>query len=404
MQLLILAGIAISLAMLFTGHGDLIVQDRDGSSRLLQWVTMLWPSWQIVPSIATAGVRHSAALIAIWIAVACLVAGQPNLFDTPGSSALNAITTIAAAILIVASIAPGVTHAEPASVTEPEARSRLPMLDDFDSLARPHAIIYHPFTIARAADIPPLMTLAAEPGLRGGGQPMRVFLNARYALAAGDYRVEIGGLKTSEPVRGFVGLQVGRNGSPLQEWPVELAPGGSWKATFSLPVDAEFVGFVISDSLASASSLRLTPLTIVNKNNRESSFHGASRSVLSAVSFPAASIFFHDEDVYPEQNGFWVRGGSTAYMTVAANHPDEGVTLRVHSEGRPNSVIFETTTWGERLQLQAGTPRDVHIPAPARPGPFLLRMTAANGFVPSEMIPGNTDRRMLGCWVEIVEE
>ena len=91
-------------------------------------------------------------------------------------------------------------------------------------------------------------------------------------------------------------------------------------------------------------------------------------------------------------------------MTVAANHPDEGVTLRVHSESRPNSVVFETTTWGERLELQPGMPREVHIPPPARPGPFLLRMTALNGFVPSEVIPGNTDRRMLGCWVEIVEE
>src|SRR5438093_1048439 len=93
-----------------------------------------------------------------------------------------------------------------------------------------------------------------------------------------------------------------------------------------------------------SSTIRLplrAPLTFVNKNIRESSFHGASRSVLSAVSFPAASIFFHDEDVYPERNGFWVHGASTAYMTVAANHPDEGVTLRVHGEGRPNSVIFE---------------------------------------------------------------
>src|SRR5439155_21099316 len=158
MQLLILAGIESSLAMLFTGHGDLIVQVRDGSSRLLQWFTMLWPSWQIVPSIATLGVRHSATLLALWIAAAVAVAAiaRRTRLATPGASALGATATVAAAILIIAVLAPAVTQTEPASVTEPEARSRLPMLDDFDSVSRPHAIIYHPFTIARAADIPPL--------------------------------------------------------------------------------------------------------------------------------------------------------------------------------------------------------------------------------------------------------
>ena len=278
------------------------------------------------------------------------------------------------------------------------------MLDNFDSVARPHAIIYRPFTVAHAADIPPLMALAAAPGLRTGGQPVPVLLNARYALAAGDYAVEIGGLKNAEPVRGTVGLQVGRIGAPMREWEIELAPGATWRGNFSLPVDAEFVGFVASAALSSATSLRITPLRIIDKNNRESSLHGPSRIVLAAIEAPAASILFHDEDVYPEKIGFWVHGESTAYMTVAAHHPDRGVTLRVHSGAMPNTVTFATPTWGERVALVPGTPRDVHVPAPARPGPFLLRVTTDKGFVPADVMPGNTDRRNLGCWIEIVQE
>jgi hypothetical protein len=38
-------------------------------------------------------------------------------------------------------------------------------------------------------------------------------LNARYALAAGDYAVEIGGVGNAGPVQGTVGLQVGRIGA-----------------------------------------------------------------------------------------------------------------------------------------------------------------------------------------------
>jgi hypothetical protein len=44
------------------------------------------------------------------------------------------------------------------------------------------------------------------------------------------------------------------------------------------------------------------------------------------------------------------------------------------------------------------------VPAPARPGPFLLRVTTDKSFVPADVIPGNTDRRILGCWIEIVQE
>ena len=405
-QLLVLAGIAISFSMFLTEHGDLIVQDRDGSSRLLQWLTMLWPVWQAAPSIAAAGLRHAAGLIVLWTAVAVTVAWvcRSNPLDRPGASALAATMNVTAAVLIAVLIAPAVTRTEPASVTEPHARSRLPILDNFDSIARPHAIIYRPFAIVHAADIPPLMTLAAEPGRRDCGQPVPVFLNACYALAAGDYRVEIGGLNTRDPVRGTVGLQVGRIGLPLREWPVELPPGGTWNAEFSLPVDAEFVGFVTSASLSAAMALRITPLRIVDKHNRELSVDRPSRIVLSAVGFPSASIFLHDEDVDTERAGLWVRGYSTEYMTVSPNDPDKGVTLRVHSGAMPNIVTFETPTWGERVDLAPGTPRDVHLPAPARPGPFLLRVTTAKGFVPADVIPGSTDRRMLGCWIEIVPE
>lgn len=402
-QLLVLAGIAVSLAMLLGEQGALIVQDRDGSSRVLQWITMLWPAWQVAPAIAATGLKNSLSLIGLWLVAALTVAWvcRRNPLQQPGASALMATVNLSAAIVVVALIAPAVSQTEPPSVTEPEARSRLPILDTFDSVARPHAIIYRPFSVVHAADIPPLMTLVAAPGLRTGGQPVRVLLNARYALAAGDYQVEIGGLKNSERVQGAIGLQVGRIGSPLREWPVELPPGGTWGSTFTLPVDAEFVGFVASESLSSATSLRITPLKIVDRNNRASSIHWPSRTVLSSVGFPSASIFFHDEDVYQERNGFWVHGESTSYMTIVSDHPDRGVTLRVHSGAKANTVTFATTTWGERVGLTPGTPREVHIPAPARPGPFLFRVTTDKGFMPAEVMPGNTDRRILGCWIEI---
>ena len=66
-QVLAVLGVALTLAMILSDQGTLIVQDRDGSSRLLQWLTMLWPAWQVAPAVASSGVRSSAGLIALWI-------------------------------------------------------------------------------------------------------------------------------------------------------------------------------------------------------------------------------------------------------------------------------------------------------------------------------------------------
>jgi len=84
---------------------------------------------------------------------------------------------------------------------------------------------------------------------------------------------------------------------------------------FSLPVDVEFVGFVTSPPIDSATSLRLRPLSIVDRSRRQANVHGLTFTVLSAVAFPDASLFFHDEDVYPERTGVWVHGESTASIT-----------------------------------------------------------------------------------------
>ena len=404
-QTLALIGVAFSIALLFAQAGELIAQDRDGSSRLLQWLTSLWPAWEVAPSIAASGMRQAAPLVVLWLAIGALVAWRcrQSSIRSPGLGALAATAYLTTGALAAAVIGPLIARPVSAWVLQPESRSRVPLLDTFDAVARPHAIIYSPLRLAQAAGIPPLMTLAATPGERPGGQPVHVLLNARYALPAGQYDVEIGGAPGNTSIRGTVGLQVGRIGSPFHEWEVDLAPGAVWQTTFTLPVDAEFVGFVATPPLDTATSLRLRPLQIVDKSLREANVHGLSFTILSAVAFPSASIFFHDEEVYPEPTGVWIRGASTASMTVAPAQPGKGVTLRVHCGSIPNAVTFETTTWGERVTLIPDQHREVHIPAPARPGPFLLRATTEDGFVPADVISNSTDRRDLGCWMEIAD-
>ncbi len=402
-QLLVFVGVAFSVAMIFGEDGGLIAQDRDGSSRLLQWLTSLWASWETVPSIAAFGLRHSLPLILLWMAAGVTVASvlRRSQIQAAGVAALAAGTGVVGGAMIAAMLATIVAKPASAWVLQPDSRSRLPMLDSYDRSARPHAVVYNRLTFANASDIPPLMTLAASPGLRPGGQPVRVLLNARYALAAGEYEVEIGGLPGTATAHGYVALQLGRTGSPFAEWEATIPPNGVWRQRFSLPVDVEFVGFVGTADLEQATSLRIRPISIVDKSTREANVHGLMFNVLASVAFPTASIFIHDEDVYPESSGVWVHGESTTVMTVAPKNPREGITLRVHSGAAPNAATLSTTTWGERIELTPGTSREVHIPPPAKPGPFLLRVQTERSFVPAEIMPGSNDRRILGIWIEI---
>jgi hypothetical protein len=403
-QVLLFVGIALSLLMLFGQSGELIAQDRDGSSRVLQWLTSLWPAWEAAPAVAAFGIRQAWPLIALWLFTAAAVAWVANRvrIQMSGEAALAAMMYVAAAGIFVAVLGPSVARPASAWVLQPESRSRVPLLDTFDSTARPHAIVYNRLTVTSAESIPPLMTLGASPGERPGEQPVRVLLNARYALAAGEYEVEIGGLPGDQPVHGYVALQLGRLGSPVVEWDVTIPAGGSWRQRFSLPVDVEFVGFVTTPPLDKATSLRIHPISIIDSSRRQANVHGLKFVVLSAVAFPTVSVFFHDEDVYPERSGIWVHGQSTTLMTVAPVHPEEGVTLRVHSGAKPNTVTFSTTTWGEHIELSPNIPQEIHIPPPPKPGPFLLRVKTENSFIPAEIVPGSPDRRVLGCWLEVL--
>jgi hypothetical protein len=176
--------------------------------------------------------------------------------------------------------------------------------------------------------------------------------------------VEIGGLTGSEPVRGTVGLQVGRIGAPLREWQWSCRgaePGGNFRCPWTRNLSDW-----LHQALSAATFLRITPLSIIDKNNRESSFHGPSRSVLSAIRRHPRRSSFTTKTCIPKKNGFWVPGESTSYMTVAAPSRSRRHAARPQRR-EADTVTFATPTWGERVALDAGKPREVHVPAPARP-------------------------------------
>ena len=70
-----------------------------------------------------------------------------------------------------------------------------------------------------------------------------------------------------------------------------------------------------------------------------------------------------------------------------------------------NQVTLTTPGWQERLVLDAGAIRAVAIPTLMQPDLSVrlapLEISVRDGFVPAEIDRASTDRRVLGCWIDM---
>jgi hypothetical protein len=246
-----------------------------------------------------------------------------------------------------------------------------------------------------------LYALSAIPGERTDRQPLRVVLNARFRLPAGRYVLDLKGSDVSGSVpNASLALQIGREGRPIETWPVSLVPGGSAQHEFEVPIDAEFVGFRAARQVESTiAELRIRPISVVETRKR---FPAAT--VLSAAAFRTARVFFHDGSAYPEAEGFWVRGRTETRMTIQkTREADPGILLAVHSGARPNVVTFSTAGWSQKLELVPGVTQRLIVPSKEGERFLALTIAASSGFVPAE-IESSRDRRVLGAWIGFIPD
>jgi hypothetical protein len=193
------------------------------------------------------------------------------------------------------------------------------------------------------------------------------------------------------PVRGTFALQVGRIGLPLAEWPAELAAGTTWRQEITLPINANFVGLRASDALHEAvTDVWFEPLEIRDEHARR-----RRGEVLAARRYGDVTIYFHDEDAWPEPAGFWTRGGVGTRFTVVADSGVEAAPFRLHCGPVGNQGTIRRGRREERFDLEPGAVRQVRLGGGA--DPMLVTVWTTTGFVPAEMEAGSVDRRTLGC-------
>jgi hypothetical protein len=399
-NLMLFVSLAVTLVML----GDRVParQEGDGMSALLYWMSPTWHLWTEAPTYV-AGVTSDATFrVLLWLAApgAAVVVLSRRKAVSPGRSSL-AVTTVALALFlaVVSATAAGLTDEH--KRFDAEGRVMLPLLETFDPVARPVAVHYDPFSVVAADRLPPLFLLSAVPGSRTAPQPVRVVLNARFRLPAGEYVLTLDGAESAaQAPGGTIALQLGREGRPVRAWPADIGPGGHIEERFQLPLDAEFVGFRAPRQVeGNLARLRITPAAVVEVRRR---FHAPT--VLSAAAFGPATIFFHDSNAYTEPEGFWVKGRAAARMTLRKTAEGEPrIILAIHSGARPNAVEVSVPGWSQTLDLAPGVTQRVVVPAPEGEAFIPLTIAAADGFVPAE-IDGSRDRRLLGAWVALIPD
>ena len=179
-------------------------------------------------------------LIAFGIA-AWVLARRSTLSD--GRAAL--VATMSGAVLFVAVVTTSAAIVPDATKQfDAEGRVMFPLLETFDPIARPIALRYDGLSRVQPDELPPLFAMSAVPGQRTGRQPVRVVLNARFRLPAGRYVLDLKGSEAAASIpASSMSLQLGREGRPIESWPLVLGPGQRSQRDFDVPLDAEFVGF-----------------------------------------------------------------------------------------------------------------------------------------------------------------
>jgi hypothetical protein len=395
--LLLWASIGLGAILLFAEHGALTTNDRDGTSRLLEYLSPRWPLWSVEPSFVYHEAGTALMHTAVWLAMAALAAAGVKRLRAahPGAVSLSVFGTAAVVALVAVVVMPLLPLRPAWPPVDVRARARVPLLEEFDAVERPVAVEYTPFRTEPASAVVSQASFELTPGLRTEQQPMRVLHNGRFSLPAGSYRAEVewAGARSGE----IIGLQIGRTGNAWQTWPVEARPGERWSTEFSLPLDVSFVGLRGTPELERVvRRVRIVPTAVIDETRRP-----RTPEVIASSRTNGASIFYYDTASFPEEHGFWVQRARHTRVTIHRPNGSGPLILRVHSGPVSNGLRVTTFGWERTVQLQPQKREDIEVPG-NRPL-VTLELSAAGGFVPRELDSSSSDPRPLGVWIEVVQ-
>ncbi len=241
-----------------------------------------------------------------------------------------------------------------------------------------------PLTVARFRS-PDALTIRPEEAPLSDHPSARVMVVG--PVPAGHYKLEV-----EEPIVRDMTLtaRIGLSQVPVAVW--SLSPGVVPVMTFVLPAGAEVLALE-ADSPESAAAIRVALRPLGAAIPRSWFARTQARGV-------DADVFFAEDSIFVDEDGFWVRGGREATVAWSGGAVAAGRTrvITVRNGGVVNTVTLRERGWDVLLTLEPWEERRVSLPVADATGTWMVSIRSASGFQPS-VVSDSTDDRYLGVWV-----
>jgi hypothetical protein len=384
--LLVLSAL-ITISIASVDRGALLFNTRDGFSLLLLWISPvvdltrgLPSSFQTTPLLM---VFHST----IWLlAIACPLAIALTL-ERRGWDRAALVVVMGFGWSIAGTSATALVWRSRGAASVARDAG-IEVLHHYDRSAKQLALSYQPFRRIAARDLPARITLSRMTS--GIGDPEEPVLYVLHSVA-GVYEVE--GLTVAGGF-GHLRVRLDRQLPGIDDWDLASMPG-PWRRTITLPVTADLLR-IDADAAARRSVLGLSIRAL--ELPAEAEGYSPDAAAIRATRYGPAVVFQTDGHAYMEPTGTWVGGGDFADFVIV---PDRGSPARlfVRNGAIGNRVTVDSGAWREELTLTANEERLLDVPVEA--GRIVaLRVRSKTGARPADSDPNNTDRRVLGCWLE----
>jgi hypothetical protein len=384
--------ILVTAALALVDRGAMLYSSHDGASRWLLWISPLVNLTTGVPSLFQNPPHIVLGQVAIWAVSITVAAWIGMAVARPRASALTIALVggyaMAAAGMLSVSLVWRTNRAVPLT---PMAGG-IELLHQLDPDRHQLALRYSPLRRVAVEGLPSAILLLANeaPATSPIDRPLLHLLT----LPAATYEIEAA---LNGPGTGRVTGIADREFGPLWSWNLGGARG-FWRQRVTLPLDVP--ALTIDADLTARRSIDRISIRAVAVQGGHARLTDAEP--IHAVRYGPAIVFFTEGEAYTEREGTWIAGGRSAQFVIA---PDPGAPIRLFVRNAPveNEVTLASGTWRQTLALRPREERMVDVPVEAgRPGSnaALLRVTTTAGFRPADLDPSNTDRRLLGCWIE----
>jgi hypothetical protein len=227
------------------------------------------------------------------------------------------------------------------------------------------------------------------------GSPPRGTLVLLPETPAGVYRVLLEPAPGRRP-EGRVEVHIGRR-SAIGGWTLDASQWPPPSLDITVPISVNSL-WVTGDAsvMASVRSAALAALAPTTRGDRVS-----DRPAMCGARYGAVTIYSAISCADIEPAGFWVRASGGAEIVVQPAADTSTITMALRNIAAPNEITIASGEARRTVRLGPDEQTIVALPSAGPGAPAILEFTATNGLRPADVDATSTDRRLLGCWVEI---